>query len=100
MFTWFRNVYSSVVTVLQGMYVTLITMLKTFRRKRQSFTDIYAYPEVPIKVKPRYRGFHRFDLTNLHRLREVCPGLPGRLHLHRKGEEPGRKGLSHRRFCG
>jgi len=76
MLTWFRNLFSSVITVLQGMYVTLITMLKTFRRKRQTFTDIYAYPEVPIKVKPRYRGFHRFDLTTCigcEKCAQACP---------------------------
>lgn len=61
MFTWFRNVWLSVVTVLQGMYVTLRTMFKTYGRR--TFTEVYEYPEVPLKVKPRYRGFHRFDLT-------------------------------------
>ena len=63
MFMWLRNVWLAVSTVAHGMYVTLITMFKTYQHKRQTFTDTYAYPEVPIKVKPRYRGFHRFDLT-------------------------------------
>ena len=44
-----------------GMYVTLLTMMKTYNRR--TFTEVYEYPEVPLKVKPRYRGFHRFDLT-------------------------------------
>ena len=61
MLEWFRNVWMSVTTVLQGMYVTLLTMLKTYNRR--TFTEVYQYPEVPLKVKPRYRGFHRFDLT-------------------------------------
>ena len=61
MLEWFRNVWMSVTTVLQGMYVTLLTMMKTYNRR--TFTEVYEYPEVPLKVKPRYRGFHRFDLT-------------------------------------
>ncbi|HRA89238.1 MAG TPA: NADH-quinone oxidoreductase subunit I [Planctomycetaceae bacterium] len=61
MLEWFRNVWMSVITVLQGMYVTLLTMMKTYNRR--TFTEVYEYPEVPLKVKPRYRGFHRFDLT-------------------------------------
>lgn len=61
MIEWFRNVWTAVSTLIQGMYVTLRTMLSTYRRK--TFTDTYEYPEVPVPVKARYRGFHRFDLT-------------------------------------
>ena len=28
-----------------------------------TFTQHFEYPELPVPVKPRYRGFHRFDLT-------------------------------------
>jgi NADH-quinone oxidoreductase subunit I len=59
--TWFRNVRLAVLTIAQGMYITLWYMLQTFRR--QTFTQHYEYPEKPVPVKPRYRGFHRFDLT-------------------------------------
>jgi NADH-quinone oxidoreductase subunit I len=58
---WFRNVWVAVITVLKGLWVTLWTMGKTYRRR--AFTEIYEYPEVPVPVKARYRGFHRFDLT-------------------------------------
>ena len=61
MWAWIRNVWVTVTTVLYGMWVTLITMSKTYRRK--AFTEVYEYPEVPVPVKARYRGFHRFDLT-------------------------------------
>ena len=40
---WFRNVWYAVKTVGQGMWVTLITMGKTYQRK--TFTQIYEYPE-------------------------------------------------------
>ncbi len=76
MFMWFRNVWMAVTTVLHGMYVTMITMLKTYQHKRRTFADTYAYPEEPLKVKARYRGFHRFDLTtciSCEKCAQACP---------------------------
>ena len=58
---WFRNVLIAIWTVLKGMWATIWTMSKTYRRR--AFTQVYEYPEVPVPVKARYRGFHRFDLT-------------------------------------
>jgi NADH-quinone oxidoreductase subunit I len=58
---WCRNIYVAVSSLLQGMWVTLRTMMMTYRRK--TFTEVFEYPEVPVPVKARYRGFHRFDLT-------------------------------------
>jgi NADH-quinone oxidoreductase subunit I len=60
MIQWFRNVWMAVATVIQGLSVTLGIMGKTYRRR--TFTEVFEYPEVPVPVKPRYRGFHRFDL--------------------------------------
>ena len=59
--TWFRNVGLAITTIAQGMYVTLWNFVQTFRRK--AFTQHFEYPEQPVPVRPRYRGFHRFDLT-------------------------------------
>jgi NADH-quinone oxidoreductase subunit I len=61
MYNWFRNVWQAVATVLQGMWVTLKIMASTYQRR--PFTETYEYPELPVPVKARYRGFHRFDLT-------------------------------------
>ncbi|MCX7665727.1 MAG: NADH-quinone oxidoreductase subunit I [Gemmataceae bacterium] len=61
MLTWFRNVWIAVKTISQGMYVTLSTLVQSFRRK--AFTEHFEYPERPVPVQPRYRGFHRYDLT-------------------------------------
>jgi NADH-quinone oxidoreductase subunit I len=73
--TWLRNVRLAVLTVGQGLYVTLWYFLQTYRQKRSfqlarpdfarghTFTHQFEYPELPVPVKPRYRGFHRFDLT-------------------------------------
>ena len=58
---WFRNIVLAIKTVAQGMYITLWYLLQTYRRK--TFTEHFEYPELPVPVKPRYRGFHRFDLT-------------------------------------
>jgi NADH-quinone oxidoreductase subunit I len=58
---WLQNVWLAIKTVSLGMNITLWYFLQTYRRK--TFTERYEYPELPVPVKPRYRGFHRFDLT-------------------------------------
>jgi len=76
MLTWFRNVWLAVSTVAHGMWVTLLTLMKTYHRDRRTFADTYTYPETPLKVKPRYRGFHRFDLTTCigcEKCAQACP---------------------------
>ena len=60
---WLRNIWVAVWTVAKGMYVTMRYMLATYRRARKTFTQHFESPELPVPVKPRYRGFHRFDLT-------------------------------------
>lgn len=68
---WLRDVYVAVVTVAKGMFVTLRYFFRTYDKDRQlgayqvpgAFTQKFEYPEVPVPVKPRYRGFHRFDLS-------------------------------------
>src|SRR5436305_15042944 len=59
--TWLSNVLLAIKTVGQGMYVTLWYFFQTYKRK--TFTSIFQYPEKPVPVKPRYRGFHHFDPT-------------------------------------
>ena len=59
--TWFRNVALATSTIARGMYVTLWYFVQSFRRG--TFTGHFAYPEQPVPIRPRYRGFHRFDLT-------------------------------------
>ncbi len=58
---WLQNVGRAVGTLANGMFVTLSTAIRTYRRK--PFTKSFEYPERPVSVRPRYRGFHRFDLT-------------------------------------
>jgi NADH-quinone oxidoreductase subunit I len=60
---WFRNLFTAVGTVLQGMLVTLRVFGSTYDPKRRTFTEHFEYPELPAPVAARYRGFHRYDLT-------------------------------------
>jgi NADH-quinone oxidoreductase subunit I len=60
---WLGNVVEAVSTVGYGMWVTLRTWFKTYRPERQTFTEHFEYPELPVPVAARFRGFHRFDLT-------------------------------------
>jgi NADH-quinone oxidoreductase subunit I len=57
------NVVEAVYTVAHGLWVTFRTWIKTYRPDRKTFTEHFEYPELPVPVAARYRGFHRFDLT-------------------------------------
>ncbi len=81
---WLRNVYLAVVTIAEGMYVTLWYFAQTFRRK--AFTQHFAYPENPVPVRPRYRGFHRFDLT-------TCIGCDKCIYIEKEKAPPPAKGF-------
>ena len=72
--TWLRNVVLAISTVAEGMYVTLWYLFQTY--KRRTFTHQFEYPERPVPVKARYRGFHRFDLTTCigcDKCAKACP---------------------------
>lgn len=58
---WLINVTRAVMSIAKTMHVTLGYFLQTYRRK--TFLAHFEYPEKPVPVRPRYRGFHRFDLT-------------------------------------
>ena len=60
---WFRNLYTAVRTVFEGMLVTLRVFGSTYNQQRRTFTEHFEYPELPAPVAARYRGFHRDDLT-------------------------------------
>lgn len=60
---WLANVVSALRTISGGMLVTLRTWFSTYRTQRKTFTEAYEYPELPVPVAARYRGYHRFDLT-------------------------------------
>ncbi|MCE5301606.1 MAG: 4Fe-4S binding protein [Planctomycetaceae bacterium] len=64
MWNWFRNLYRTVVTVLKSLAVGYRYWVRSYDPKIRTFTEIYEYPELPAKIAPRFRGFHRYDLTS------------------------------------
>lgn len=61
MIKWFSNIFQAMSSIGSGMYITLWYFVQTYRRR--TFTEHFVYPEKPVAIRPRYRGFHRFDLT-------------------------------------
>jgi NADH-quinone oxidoreductase subunit I len=73
---WLANIYLAVVTVAQALWVTIRYWVITYDPQRRTFTEHYEYPELPIRVSNRFRGFHRFDLTTCigcERCARDCP---------------------------
>ena len=73
---WLRNIWDAVYTVAYGMWVTMRYWIITYRPERRTFTEHFEYPELPVAVAPRYRGFHRYDLTTCiacDQCAKVCP---------------------------
>lgn len=76
MVRWFRNIWFTVVTVAEALWVTLRTWFSTYSPERRTFTEHYEYPELAVPVASRFRGFHRFDLTTCiacERCARDCP---------------------------
>ncbi len=73
---WFSNIGRTVLTVAQAMWVTIRYWIITYHPQRRTFTERYEYPELPVEIAPRFRGFHRFDLTTCiacERCARDCP---------------------------
>ncbi len=82
---WFWNVYQAVLTVGKALWVSLRYWLRTYDPRQRTFTEQYEYPELPARIYPRFRGFHRYDLTSCIACERCARRLPGGLHLHRQG---------------
>lgn len=61
---WLGNIVHVIWTVAQALVVTMRYWLITYNPARGTFTEKYEYPELPVPVAPRFRGFHRYDLTS------------------------------------
>jgi NADH-quinone oxidoreductase subunit I len=61
--TWVRNIVQAVVTVASALGVTMRSWVRTYLPERRTFTEHFEYPELPLTVAERYRGFHRYDAT-------------------------------------
>ena len=106
---WTGNVVQAVYTVAHGMWVTFRTWIKTYRPERKTFTEHFEYPELPVPVAARYRGFHRFDLTTCIACDQCAKACPDDLIALGGHREPGQKikildyfdfNLSRCSFCG
>jgi NADH-quinone oxidoreductase subunit I len=93
MLRWFRNVFDAVFTVVGAMWVSIRYWLRTYDPRRRTFTEQYEYPELPAAVFPRYRGYHRYDLSTCiacERCARDCP--VGCIYIG-KQKVAGRKGF-------
>lgn len=90
---WFGNIVTAVTTVGHALWVTIRYWIRTYSPSRRTFTETYEYPELPLAVAPRYRGFHRYDLTTCiacERCARECPA--GCIYIGKERAE-GRKGF-------
>jgi len=90
---WLRNIAAAVATVAVALWVTVRCWIRTHRPERGAFTEGYEFPERPVEVAPRYRGFHRYDLTTCiacERCARDCP--VGCIYIG-KEKVAGRKGF-------
>lgn len=93
MLRWLRNIYDAVVTVLHALWVSLLYWMRTYNPKRRTFTEHYEFPELPLKVAPRYRGFHRYDLTTCIACEACARACPVNCITITKQRVPERKGF-------
>ena len=74
---WFRNIYQAVVTVAEALWVSLRYWLRTYDPRRQNVhRAVRVSRSCRLKVYPRFRGFHRYDLTTCiacERCARDCP---------------------------
>ena len=106
---WLRDIWDAVSTVAHGLWVTLRYWLITYRPERRTFTEHFEYPELPVPVAARYRGFHRYDLTTCIACDQCAKACPDDLIALGGHREPGQKikvldyfdfNLSRCSFCG
>lgn len=90
---WFGNIYLAVTTVLQAMWVTVRYWVRTYDFQRKTFTEHFEYPERPVPVADRYRGFHRYDLTSCIACERCARDCPANCIYIGKQRVEGRKGF-------
>jgi NADH-quinone oxidoreductase subunit I len=90
---WFGNIAHVVYTVAHALWVTVRYWLITYDPKRKTFTEHYEYPELPLVVTNRYRGFHRYDLTSCIACERCARDCPVSCIYIGKRKVEGRKGF-------
>lgn len=95
---WFFNLGNTVTTVAHALWVTLWSWIRTYHPSRRTFTEHFEYPELPVPVAPRYRGFHRYDVTSCIACGRCAANCPVNcIYLGRERAE-GRKGFQIKAF--
>jgi NADH-quinone oxidoreductase subunit I len=59
---WFANLFNTVFTLLNSLWVGMRYWIRTYDPSRRTYTEQYEYPELPAALRSRFRGFHRYDL--------------------------------------
>ncbi len=91
---WLGNVFEAVKTVIAALWVSIRYWFRTYDPQRRTFTEHYEYPELPLKMAPRFRGFHRYDLTSCiacERCARDCP--VGCIYIGKERRQAPRKGF-------
>jgi NADH-quinone oxidoreductase subunit I len=91
--SWFRNIFDAVITIARALWVSVRYWVITYNPRRRTFTEQYEFPELPVPVAPRYRGFHRFDLTSCIACESCARACPVNCIYIGKQREAGRKGF-------
>jgi NADH-quinone oxidoreductase subunit I len=91
--TWFRNIFDAVFTVVHALWISLRYWGRTYDPVRRTFTEHYEFPELPVRVAPRYRGFHRYDLTTCIACDACARACPANCIYIGKQRIAGRKGF-------
>ena len=90
---WLANIWTAVRTVGEAMWVTIRYWARTYNPARRTFTEQFEYPELPLVVAPRYRGFYRFDLTTCIACERCARDCPVDCIYVGKERAKGRKGF-------
>ncbi len=95
---WLSSLISAVLSVAQAFWITLKQWLQTYRPSRGTFTRAYEFPERPAIILPRFRGFHRYDLTSCIACGRCARDCPVSCIYIEKERVAGRKGFRVKSF--
>ena len=93
MISWLRNIVNAVSTTAAAMLVTLRYWVISYSERRRTFTEQFEYPELPLVLPERSRGFHRYEVELCIACNACARDCPvGCIYIDRKKVE-GRKGF-------
>ena len=89
----YKYIIEAIYTVGYGMYVTIRIAFGTYRPEQKAFTEHYEYPELPVPVAARYRGFHRWEKMTYNGCDQCSKACPVSCIYINKERVPGKKGF-------